>query len=114
VIEGHGDVNTWEGFCDYVQFNRALVDAAKAGMGLWAFGSGLSGSSTFRRPRAQSRKPEAVQAAQTFTTPGWTGHPRFYRFLNSTGTPPWMLVTPRQRSRILNDRSTIRPARRLR
>jgi hypothetical protein len=33
VIEGHGDVNTWEGFGDYVQFNRALVDAAKAGMG---------------------------------------------------------------------------------
>ena len=33
VIEGHGDVNTWEGFRDYIQFNRALVDAAKAGMG---------------------------------------------------------------------------------
>src|SRR5712692_4636591 len=33
VIEGHGDVNTWEGFRDYVQFNRALVEAAKAGMG---------------------------------------------------------------------------------
>jgi len=33
VIEGHGDVNTWAGFRDYVQFNRALVDAAKAGMG---------------------------------------------------------------------------------
>jgi cyclase len=33
VIEGHGDVNTWEGFRDYVQFNRALLDAAKAGMG---------------------------------------------------------------------------------
>jgi glyoxylase-like metal-dependent hydrolase (beta-lactamase superfamily II) len=33
VIEGHGDVNTWEGFRGYVQFNRALVDAAKAGMG---------------------------------------------------------------------------------
>jgi cyclase len=33
VIEGHGDVNTWEGFRDYVQFNRALVDAAKSGMG---------------------------------------------------------------------------------
>jgi cyclase len=33
VIEGHGDVNTWEVFRDYVQFNRALVDAAKAGMG---------------------------------------------------------------------------------
>jgi cyclase len=33
VIEGHGDVNTWEGFRDYVQFNRALVDAAKTGMG---------------------------------------------------------------------------------
>src|SRR5260370_25647837 len=33
VIEGHGDVNTWEGFRDYVQFTRALVDAAKTGMG---------------------------------------------------------------------------------
>jgi cyclase len=33
VIEGHGDVNTWEGFRDYVQFNRALVDAARAGAG---------------------------------------------------------------------------------
>jgi len=33
VIEGHGDVNTWQGFRDYVQFNRALVDAASAGMG---------------------------------------------------------------------------------
>jgi len=33
VIEGHGDVNTWRGFRDYAQFNRALVDAAKAGMG---------------------------------------------------------------------------------
>jgi cyclase len=33
VIEGHGDVNTWQGFRDYVQFNRALLDAAKAGMG---------------------------------------------------------------------------------
>jgi len=33
VIEGHGDVNTWEGFRDYIRFSRALVDAAKAGMG---------------------------------------------------------------------------------
>jgi glyoxylase-like metal-dependent hydrolase (beta-lactamase superfamily II) len=33
VIEGHGDVNTWNGFRDYVQFNRALVDAARAGAG---------------------------------------------------------------------------------
>ena len=33
VIEGHGDVNTWQGFRDYIEFNRALVDAAKAGMG---------------------------------------------------------------------------------
>src|SRR5713101_6524236 len=33
VIEGHGEVNTWEGFRDYIQFNRALVDAAKAGIG---------------------------------------------------------------------------------
>jgi len=33
VIEGHGDVNTWQGFRDYIRFNRALVDAATAGMG---------------------------------------------------------------------------------
>src|SRR5262249_57112993 len=33
VIEGHGDVNTWAGFRDYIEFNRALVDAARAGMG---------------------------------------------------------------------------------
>ena len=33
VIEGHGDVNTWQGFRDYVAFNRALVDAAKTGLG---------------------------------------------------------------------------------
>src|SRR5437899_2324312 len=33
VIEGHGDVNTWQGFRDYIQFNRALLDVAKAGMG---------------------------------------------------------------------------------
>ena len=32
-IEGHGDVNTWQGFRDYVQFNRALVDAARTGVG---------------------------------------------------------------------------------
>ena len=33
VIEGHGDVNTWAGFRDYARFNRALLDAAKAGLG---------------------------------------------------------------------------------
>lgn len=33
VIEGHGDVNTWAGFRDYSLFNRALLDAARAGMG---------------------------------------------------------------------------------
>ena len=33
VIEGHGDVNTWSGFLDYAQFNRALLDAARAGKG---------------------------------------------------------------------------------
>ena len=33
VIEGHGDVNTWAGFGDYTLFNRALLDAAKAGLG---------------------------------------------------------------------------------
>jgi cyclase len=30
VIEGHGDVNTWSGFREYAQFNRALLDASKA------------------------------------------------------------------------------------
>ena len=33
VIEGHGDVNTWAGFRDYVQFNRALLDETRAGVG---------------------------------------------------------------------------------
>jgi glyoxylase-like metal-dependent hydrolase (beta-lactamase superfamily II) len=33
VVEGHGDVNTWSGFRDYVQFNRALLEAARAGNG---------------------------------------------------------------------------------
>ena len=33
VIEGHGDVNTWAGFRDYAEFNRALLDAARAGLG---------------------------------------------------------------------------------
>jgi cyclase len=33
VIEGHGDVNTWAGFRDYTRFNRALLEAAKAGLG---------------------------------------------------------------------------------
>jgi len=33
VIEGHGDVNTWAGFRDYTLFSRALLDAAKTGMG---------------------------------------------------------------------------------
>ena len=33
VIEGHGDVNTWAGLRDYTLFNRALLDAAKAGLG---------------------------------------------------------------------------------
>jgi glyoxylase-like metal-dependent hydrolase (beta-lactamase superfamily II) len=33
VIEGHGDVNTWAGFREYTQFNRAVLEAARAGMG---------------------------------------------------------------------------------
>ncbi|HET9271010.1 MAG TPA: MBL fold metallo-hydrolase [Vicinamibacterales bacterium] len=33
VIEGHGDVNTWAGFRDYARFSRALLDAAKSGLG---------------------------------------------------------------------------------
>jgi glyoxylase-like metal-dependent hydrolase (beta-lactamase superfamily II) len=32
VIEGHDEVNTWAGFVEYARFNRALLDAAKAGM----------------------------------------------------------------------------------
>jgi cyclase len=33
VIEGHGEVNTWAGFLEYTRFNRALLEAAKAGVG---------------------------------------------------------------------------------
>lgn len=33
VIEGHGDVNTWAGFREYAEFSRALLEAAKAGLG---------------------------------------------------------------------------------
>src|SRR5204862_3223322 len=33
VIAGHGDVNTWQGFRDYVQFNTAMLDAAQPGRG---------------------------------------------------------------------------------
>jgi glyoxylase-like metal-dependent hydrolase (beta-lactamase superfamily II) len=33
VIEGHGNVNTWAGFTTYTEFNRALLTAAKAGLG---------------------------------------------------------------------------------
>ena len=33
VIEGHSQVNTWAGFVEYTRFNRALLEAAKAGMG---------------------------------------------------------------------------------
>jgi glyoxylase-like metal-dependent hydrolase (beta-lactamase superfamily II) len=33
VIEGHGDANTWAGLRDYARFNRALLNAAKAGLG---------------------------------------------------------------------------------
>ena len=33
VIEGHAQVNTWQGFVQYAQFNRALLEAAKAGLG---------------------------------------------------------------------------------
>jgi cyclase len=33
VIEGHGNVNTWAGFRAYTEFNRALLDAARAGLG---------------------------------------------------------------------------------
>ena len=32
VIEGHGDVNTWQGLVAYTEFNRALLDAAKAAL----------------------------------------------------------------------------------
>ena len=33
VIEGHDEVISWAGFVEYARFNRALLDAAKAGMG---------------------------------------------------------------------------------
>jgi len=32
VIEGHGNVNTWQGFRAYTDFNRALLTAAKAAL----------------------------------------------------------------------------------
>jgi glyoxylase-like metal-dependent hydrolase (beta-lactamase superfamily II) len=32
VIEGHGDVNTWQGLRAYTEFHRALVTAAKAAL----------------------------------------------------------------------------------
>ncbi|HEY7189552.1 MAG TPA: MBL fold metallo-hydrolase [Vicinamibacterales bacterium] len=32
VIEGHGNVNTWAGLRAYTEFNRALLDAAKAAL----------------------------------------------------------------------------------
>jgi glyoxylase-like metal-dependent hydrolase (beta-lactamase superfamily II) len=33
VIEGHDEVITWAGFVEYTRFNRALLEAAKAGLG---------------------------------------------------------------------------------
>jgi glyoxylase-like metal-dependent hydrolase (beta-lactamase superfamily II) len=33
VIEGHDEVITWAGFLEYTRFNRALLIAAKAGLG---------------------------------------------------------------------------------
>ena len=32
VIEGHGNVNTWQGLRSYTEFNRALLNAAKAAL----------------------------------------------------------------------------------
>jgi cyclase len=32
VIEGHGNVNTWNGFKAYTEFSRALLDVAKASL----------------------------------------------------------------------------------
>jgi hypothetical protein len=32
VIEGHGNVNTWEGLRAYTEFNRALLNAAKGAL----------------------------------------------------------------------------------
>jgi cyclase len=32
VIEGHGDVNSWQGFRAYTEFHRALLTAAKAAL----------------------------------------------------------------------------------
>jgi glyoxylase-like metal-dependent hydrolase (beta-lactamase superfamily II) len=33
VIEGHDEVITWAGFLEFARFNRALLSAAKAGLG---------------------------------------------------------------------------------
>lgn len=52
VIEGHGDVNTWAGFREYAAFNRALVDAARAGLG--------------------SRSPDAIVAELSAMYPAFT------------------------------------------
>lgn len=32
VIEGHGNVNTWDGYLRFARFNRALLDAARAAL----------------------------------------------------------------------------------
>lgn len=32
VIEGHGNVNSWQGFREYAEFNRALLTAAKTAL----------------------------------------------------------------------------------
>lgn len=32
VVEGHGDVNTWDGFLRYVAFTRKVVDVARRGV----------------------------------------------------------------------------------
>jgi cyclase len=47
VIEGHGNVNTWQGFRAYAEFNRALLTTAKAA---------LSGSQTPEQALAELEK----------------------------------------------------------
>lgn len=66
VIEGHGDVNTWEGFRDFVRFNRALLEAARAGMG--------------------TRTAEAIAAGLREEFPAFT-HEELLRDMEYGGTP---------------------------
>jgi cyclase len=66
VIEGHGDVNSWNGFRDYTRFSRALLDAAKAGLG--------------------KQTPEEIAATLKPKFPGFT-HERLLEGMEYGGTP---------------------------